>query len=167
MNETNTERPWFQQPFVWMLIVIPASAVFAGIYTFYLAVVSFDGMVVDDYYKHGKEINRVLERDHKAAHLGLAANIHINRVHSKIELRLASTAGFQYPDRIRLRFLHTTRAGNDEELAVIHKGGGVYIGVLPVLKPGSWHVLLETNDWRLSGLLPTADSSSTKLSPAI
>ena len=167
MSDLKTERPWFQQPFVWMLIVIPASAVFAGFYTFYLAVVSFDGMVVDDYYKHGKEINRVLKRDHQAASLGLAADVSVNRIHTGIEIKLVSNPGFRFPDRLRLRFLHTTRAGYDQELAVIHKGRGAYVGVLPVLKPGSWHVLLETGEWRLSGLLPTADSPGAKLSPAV
>lgn len=167
MNEENLQRPWFRQPFVWMLIAIPASAVFAGFYTFYLAVVSFDGMVVDDYYRQGKEINRVLKRDRMAGSLGLVADVLLDRTDSRIELKLDSGKGFHYPDRLRLRFLHTTRAGYDQELAVVYRGNGVYAGILPALKPGSWYVLLETGEWRLSGLLPTADAAGARLSPAV
>ncbi len=167
MNNREQGLEWYRQPLVWLLICIPASAVVAGIYTFYLAVVSFDGMVVDDYYKHGKEINRVLKRDQAAQTLGLSAKATLDDALSRTKIYLQHKADFSLPERLQLRFLHTTRAGFDQELALIHQGKGYYLGVLPELKPGSWHILLETEQWRLSGLLPDIKHKHIELNPAV
>ncbi len=79
-------RPWYRQPLVWMIIAIPLSAVIAGIYTFRLAVISDDGLVVDDYYRKGKEINLDLSRDKAALAHGLNADIRIDYQQGTISL---------------------------------------------------------------------------------
>ena len=58
--------PWYREPWPWILISGPAIVVVAGFYTLYLAVVGADPLVVDNYYKEGLAINRVLERDQAA-----------------------------------------------------------------------------------------------------
>lgn len=167
MEDVDVKIPWFRQPLVWMLLVIPGSAVVAGFITLYLAIESFDGMVVDDYYKHGKEINRVLKRDRRAGELGLSADLQIDPGKNQTVLLLGHKGEFKAPDRLKLRFLHTTRAGYDEELALIHQGKGRYAGAMPQLRPGSWHVLLEADDWRISGQLGNAGQRSLQLAPAV
>ena len=57
-----------------VLIGIPLSAVIMGIVMLTLAIQSWSGLVVDDYYRKGKQINRVLARDKLAYELGLAAS---------------------------------------------------------------------------------------------
>ena len=52
---------------VWMIIMIPFSAVVMGGVMLTLAVSSDDGLVTDDYYRKGLQINRTLERDALAA----------------------------------------------------------------------------------------------------
>ena len=42
------ELPWYRQFWPWFIIALPASAVIAGIITFYLAVSRPDQLVVDD-----------------------------------------------------------------------------------------------------------------------
>lgn len=164
MSSGDVQRSWFRQPLVWMLIVIPGSAVVMGFIMLYLAIDSFDGMVVDDYYKHGKEINRVLKRDRRAGELGLTADIGLS---GQTELRLAHKPGFALPDRLKLRFLHTTRAGSDRDIAMIHQGSGRYLGAVPELAPGSWHVLLEDPEWRISGELANEKQRRLKLVPVL
>ena len=57
----HSTRPWFREPWVWLLIALPASAVLGGMVTIWIAVDSDDGLVVDDYYKRGLEINKKLD----------------------------------------------------------------------------------------------------------
>ncbi len=77
---------WKREPLVWMLIAIPFSAVIMGVVMITLAIQSWSGLVVDDYYKKGKQINRVLARDKFAYELGLAAGFKIENDGS-IEIR--------------------------------------------------------------------------------
>ena len=75
MSEQATEiRVWYREPFVWMVISFPLAAVIAGTITIYLAIVSFDGLVVDNYYQRGLEINKVLDRESFALANGLSLN---------------------------------------------------------------------------------------------
>lgn len=158
MSQQVESLRWYRQPMVWMLIVIPGSAVVAGFYTLYLAIVSFDGMVVDDYYKQGKEINRVLERDQRANTLGLIADARFDESAKQVRLVLkAGSKQFEFPQQLKLRFLHSTRAGNDQEIALVLDKPGQYRGVLPSLVPGRWDILLEDSKWRLVGSLARVD----------
>jgi len=167
MIEQTVKTPWYRQPMVWMLIAIPGSSVIVGFTLYYFAVVSFDGMVVDDYYKKGIEINRVLKRDHEAATLGLSADLHLNDDSHRLRLQLAYKHGFKPPSRLSLQFLHATRAGFDQQVALIHKGHGLYVGTLPSLHPGSWYLELGDAQWRLSGELIKADDKQARLTPAV
>jgi len=167
MIEQNVKIPWYRQPLVWMLIAIPGSSVIVGFTLYYLAVESFDGMVVDDYYKEGIEINRVLRRDHRASSLGLSAELQLNSATHRVRLQLAYKGSFEPPMRLSLQFLHATRAGFDQQVSLIHKGHGLYVGVLPALRPGSWYLELGDPQWRLSGELVKADDKQARLLPAV
>jgi len=43
-----TSRPWYKEPWPWVIIAIPAAAVIMGAITFYLAVSHPDYLVVED-----------------------------------------------------------------------------------------------------------------------
>jgi len=75
---SSSPRPWFREPWVWLIIALPASAVFGGIITIWIAVESDDGLVQDDYYKYGMEINKTLDRDKAAVQYELVANLIIS-----------------------------------------------------------------------------------------
>ncbi len=75
MQLNEHSKPWHKYPLVWMMIAIPFSAVIMGVVMIWLAIDTDDGLVADDYYKQGLEINRVISRDKKAAELGLSAII--------------------------------------------------------------------------------------------
>ena len=62
--------PWYKQRWPWLLIAGPAFVIIAGAVTVWLAVVSNDGLVVDDYYKQGLAVNQRLHRDQQASTLG-------------------------------------------------------------------------------------------------
>ena len=88
MNKHEPKRPWYREPWVWLMIAFPMTAVIAGMTTIYLAVSTADGLVVDDYYKRGKAINMDLARDAAAARYQLKASIDIDLQDNSVQLLL-------------------------------------------------------------------------------
>jgi len=138
-----------------MVIAFPAAAVIGGIVTIYLAVVSDDGLVVDDYYKHGLEINRLLDREQTAANAGLSLLIDIDNNSSSLLLTLSANPGFVYPAEIEGVIAHATREGLDEPLHLQRVGDNVYRASGITLPAGRWYVDIGTNEWRVTKRLVT------------
>ncbi|TNG02361.1 MAG: hypothetical protein EP297_01125 [Gammaproteobacteria bacterium] len=156
--------PWYRQPLVWLVIFFPAATVVAGIATLIIAMKTDDGLVVDDYYKKGKEINRVLTRDREAASLGMKA-VSVYKPDTKIlHFSLASTTGAQLPETLHLQLMHTTRGGFDVDTMLQVTGSGAYQSALPAkLVRGVWTVQLSTDAWRISGRMKVPDQTTATL----
>jgi len=152
-REPGGRRPWYREPFVWMLIAIPGWAVISGFVTLYLASASFDGLVADDYYKQGLEINRSLARDRAATARGLDATLRLDRAAGQVRTNLQASSAPRMPERLRLGLYHATRAGFDREVALERTGARAYAAALPELVPGRWYLELGTAEWRLTGSL--------------
>ncbi len=163
MTET---RRWYAEPWVWLLIALPMSAVIGGMITLYLAVTTSDGLVVDDYYKRGKAINMDLARDAAAASHGLRARLDLDRVNRRITLSLDSHDNLS-PAQVRFSLLHPTLPGNDQVIMLLPAGEGTYAGTLQELQDSNWYLQLEADDWRLSGALQTPRDSVVVLTPAV
>jgi drug/metabolite transporter (DMT)-like permease len=54
-------RPWWREPFVWMIIAGPAAVVVAGIATTILAYRGSDRLLADDYYQRGLALSRTMQ----------------------------------------------------------------------------------------------------------
>ena len=156
--------PWYRQPLVWMLIAIPLSAVLGGISMIYLAVTTDDGLVKDDYYKYGKQINLVLERDIKAKQLGLNGQLMLNPETGTILVTLNSNAN-ELPATVSLAMLHATRSGNDKDIELVSTPGKGYHGLVTNLVPGKWYLHLGTPEWRLSAELQHPGQTSVEFTP--
>jgi len=147
MNDDKTD--WYREPYVWLLIAFPLLAVVGGFITLGLAIASNDGLVVDDYYKEGLMINRVLKRDQAAAALGLEAGIEISPERDRIALSLRGNSYFVAPVVLQVSFLHATRKGFDRHITAQKSGNNVYsAGISPLIK-GHWYVQIEADNWRL------------------
>jgi len=145
----DSPRPWFREPWVWLIIALPASAVLGGIVTIWIAVESDDGLVQDDYYKHGMEINRTLDRDKAALQYNLVADVKISEAQNNIQISLDANDQFISPSIIKLSFLHPTIKGQDQILVFQSTGKNIYAGLLPSLIQGNWYLQIEADDWRL------------------
>jgi uncharacterized protein len=51
-------RPWYREPWPWILMAGPAAVVVAGAVTMVLAVATNDPLVAEDYYRRGIELSR-------------------------------------------------------------------------------------------------------------
>jgi len=164
MRLQETKRSWYREPWVWLLIALPMSAVIGGIITIVIAVSTSDGLVVDDYYKRGKAINRDLARDRAAAGHRLEAHFDIDTDGRRVSLRLGAHDYLQ-PEALMLSLLHPTRKGFDQRVRLLRSEAGLYTGGLDALTPGNWYVQLEADDWRLSGKLQVPLDAPVILSP--
>jgi len=148
---TPPSRPWYREPWPWLLMAAPAASVGLGITLWVLAAGTDDGLVVGDYYKQGLAINEVLDREARAGALRLEGELVFDpeRTRVRLQLRGASPA----PAAVTLRLVHPTRAGEDQAVALAAAAGGVFAGVLRPPAPGRWRLVLEdaSGTWRLTG----------------
>lgn len=164
---TQTNRPWHSFPYVWMMLLIPFSAVIMGVIMITLAIESSSGLVVDDYYKKGKEINLVLARDEMAKSMGLVANLVLDSSTGKILVNLSSADNTRLPDQLELNFLHSTRAGKDQTRTLLRVEENTYTTRIEQLPAGRWNLQIGTNSWRLTGSMKTPGSYVSQLVPGI
>ena len=68
-------KPWYREPWPWLLMAGPAAVLVAGAATTWIAFASADGLVADDYYKQGLAINKRLGREHAAREGGISASV--------------------------------------------------------------------------------------------
>lgn len=152
-GKVNSEaaRPWYREPWPWILAAGPAIVVVAGIFTAWLAVKSNDGLVTDDYYRKGLAANQTIARSEQATRLGLVAGIRIAEDRLSVRLQ-ASDGNFPLPPTVVATVSHPTRAGLDQSRLLV-RNGSTYSGEVRLPSAGHWLVLLEDEGktWRLMG----------------
>jgi len=155
MQLTEQSKPWYSYPLVWMMIAIPFSAVIMGVIMIWLAVDTDDGLVADDYYKQGLEINRVISRDKKAAELGVSAIIEFDNTIKIIKLQFDKGSLETFPQSMQLKLQHATRENSDITVLLNHGIDNQYIGhVKQALSEGIWYFEISgkggaDESWRL------------------
>jgi len=142
----SARKPWYREPWPWILMSGPAAVLVAGGFTAWLAFSSADGLVVDDYYKQGLAVNRVLAKEDEARRLGVSAEVRMGA--GVIAVRLAGPQ----PEALFVRLAHATRSGLDVRLRLAPAPGGSYQAELPPLAPGHWHIVIEDarGTWRIT-----------------
>ena len=168
------EKPWFRQPYVWMVIGIPLSSVIVGMVMLWLSIVSFDGMVADDYYKRGLQISRVLDRERAASAAQLSGTFKLHDTDSRLLLRSADSA-YRLPAAVHVQLSYATSAGQDREFTMTRTATGEYLGPALTLPQGRWYVYInadasagasgDNSAWRLSGTLSTPGDGVVLVSP--
>ena len=158
-------RPWYRQPWPWLLMAGPAIVVVAGFTTLWLAASTDDGVIADDYYKRGLLINRTLERTDRGVALGLVAELSI-AADGAVRVGLGGRSEVA-PAVLMLKVAHPTRAGLDRSAALTRGADGSYSGRIEPLAPGRWLVSLETDAWRLPTMsVDGAEGRATLGAPA-
>lgn len=166
MTTSNSRvTPWYRQAWPWFLISLPATAVVAGSFTFYLAARGWDGPVAQDYYKQGLAINEELSRATKARDLGVIATVRLDGlvVGDRVRVELRSDQPLPAEAALRVRLIHPGRRDADR-LAVLARiadaadgRSAVYAGEWQqgeadarlAQRPVAWQAIVETQQWRL------------------
>lgn len=153
MRSNEKSSIWYREPMVWLIIIIPLSAVVMGAVMLTLAISTYDGLVTDDYYKKGLQINRSMERDELAASYGLAGDVVLGAPGEAVAVYLSGNAQFHAPEVVNLRLFHATRSGFDRHLLLRRIDSGRYVASGPKLEPGNWYLQLDADGWRLMARL--------------
>ncbi|MBI1906790.1 MAG: FixH family protein [Rhodocyclales bacterium] len=161
---TAIAAPWYRQRWPWILIAIPAASVLAGMLMLYLALSTWDGLVVDDYYRQGKAIHQVIARSARAAELGLAADLSVTA--ERVSVRLGASDPASLPDLLVVSITHPTRGGHDQKLRLRGRDG-VYDGEVAPLTAGRWKIQLEDGleSWRLNDEISVPTSADVRIRP--
>ena len=178
MNELPSSGPWYREPWPWILMAGPAAVVVAGLVTLYLAITHRDALVVDNYYKEGLGINRVLERDDVARRAGYRAQVLIGEDGARVRIHLSAsplaravpplkTNETALPERLRLRMFHPTQASLDREAVLAATQPGWYEGEIGAAAAPRWRIELEDTErgWRLIGEWRPTDGGAFVLEP--
>ncbi len=149
------DKPWYRQFWPWFVLTPPLFGVLLGLALVSAALHEPDGLVVDDYYQHGRTINKILEREQFAQMLGLSAALSWDE--HDVQLQLYASAPLP-AQPLKLSFLHPTRAQQDVILWLEYDPvQQIYHARADApLPPLTWHVRLEPHDmtWRLRARLP-------------
>ncbi len=173
---TPDTRAWYQHRMMLMVVGIPLLSVVVSFSFLAIAIYTFDGVVVDDYYKQGKEINRVLQRDQTAAELGLQAEITFSA--AAVNVALSSNQAIDWPDSLVLSVLHPTQDGRDVSIQLMSTESALtaasaqgkpgqkrYHGKAVIIEPGEWFLQLGTPVWRLSQRIRLMGEQTVRVNP--
>ncbi len=106
-------RPWYREPWPWILMAGPFAVIAAGIVTYGLALNSENALVAGNYYKEGLGINRVIEQEQKARLLGYEAQLSFAPGDT---VRVLLRGMGVLPNGLRLRLIHPTQAQRDHRV---------------------------------------------------
>jgi hypothetical protein len=142
-----------QEPWVWLVVGIPALTVVAGLFTWWIAAQRVDSDVADQHYKRGLAINRVLEREQAAQQAGIGADLEFGP-DGQLVLRLHTLAGVAHPEALQMLLTHPVDARRDLRLALIMSPDGRYRASLNEAArefAGQWGITIEGPGWRITG----------------
>lgn len=153
--DISAKSPWYYNPMMLLVVGIPLLSVVVSFSFLTIALKTFDGVVVDDYYRQGKEINRLLQRDENARLIGLRAEVSFKN--SAVLVNLQSNDTQQWPSEINLGILHPTQDGYDISVSLrttstdpqLEGTTHQYLGYAPEFQKGEWILQLSTSEWRL------------------
>ena len=164
----NHAMPWHRQFWPWFLISIPAMTVCACMFTIYLAVTTSDSLVVTADGGVDVETERALAAEKQAALLGLRGDLLLDSSTGLISLSLDNLPESGMPRSMTLEFSHPAFSGRDFDIELLPSASpSVFIGQQTAAMDERWYLVLEQDDWRLTGVWDgaRAGASRTLLEP--
>ena len=158
-SHPDADKPWYSHPFLWMAILLPASAVVAGLVTLYIAIINADSPVVDEWYKEGRAINRSAEQEQLAERLGI--RLSLSQVGAGVQAQLQASTAIPMPATITVALRHPTLADRDVVIELVNLDGNVYRGDGSLPQDGRRNVTVTAagDHWRLYQTVYTSEDA--------
>jgi len=148
---------------VWLVILLPATAVVAGLITAVIAFRGADGTVVKDTVRKGLGVHTAQARDARAAQLGLEAKVFgVPRLDADIYVQLRARSALPDEPVLMLDWVHPGKAGLDRHVRLSRvywsedRLQAEYTGrVLKAVQAGpntAWTLVLSSPTWRITQL---------------
>ena len=143
---------WYRNPWVWLIIAFPVASILGGIATIIITSQNQPDMVIDDYYKEGKAINRELSLYQKAKELNIKMEIKIQS--GRIELK----SNTEFP-ALKVKMAHSTLEDKDFEFIATPNAVGTLSTVVDESTDGKWIIFVMPMDesWKIKAniIMPT------------
>ena len=136
---SSVSGPWYKNPWVWLVIALPMSAVVGGIITIFITNANQPDMVVDEYYKKGKAINLELSLYRKTKELGLEFTVKFE------DNRVVITPNKQHP-ALKVELVHSTLAAKDFDLVATPNANGQLTATFEQELTGKWQMFIAPMD---------------------
>jgi hypothetical protein len=160
MDSDSSNRPWYREPMVWMMIALPMAAVVAGLSTLAIAIRSGSTDAVPDVVRRTLQIqDSDIAADRRAIELALRGELLIDPETGAIEARLDGLD--RNEPTLSLRLLHAGRASRDLDVRLVQNGER-WLGRVEDTTGQAWNIELASADgsWRVGGRLDPGARSS-------
>ena len=166
IDEQQAIEPWYRQFWPWFIFGLPAVVVVACMFTIYIAVTNPDSLVKDNYYREGLAINRDLAKQQAAKALAVQAMLRANIQTTDVSVTLQGKFTSP-PEQLTLQFIHPNDGKLDFAVQLFAADQQLYIGELPKVVNGRWHLQLsptDTQEWQLKKTVQLNDELTIELS---
>ena len=166
VNSQSLNQPWYKQGWPWFLFGLPAVSVLVGISLYVIANTwNVDSIVTDDYFKEGKAVTILIDRQKNAQSLGLSAQATLRD--GSISVKLSATQEKDLPPMLHLAIVHPTQDRFDQHVLLQSEGNGVYSGPIKPLEASRWQFELEDESrvWRMTGIASIPTETDVSIEP--
>jgi len=138
--------PYRSNPVFWIMWLLPASAVLAGLATLAIALRHADRALPAGYHWEGEHLDQDFARQRLAAKLGIEVDLGMQAAgECTATLRHAPDD----PATLTLQFAHSSDAGLDRVVLLRRLQPGLYRGACAPLPAGRWRVALDGGAWAM------------------
>jgi len=149
LNKSNESfTPWYKEPWMFLVVGVPAIAVCWGVVIITLAVTGKDSLVSDSYYKDGMAYTENNEFIDRAKRLQVKATMAYNE--GEIHVTISGYLDEQ-PTFLQLQLIHPTLETKDESVFLQQTADGSYLGLANTDHLGKRKLWLQSpeQDWML------------------
>lgn len=142
----------------------PIDLLIAALVTIYIAVVTDDGLVSDDYYKEGLAIHIDADRGARAQALGITGSVSYDAETGAVTVEFGESLSGA-PPQLTLSLVHPTLPNQDQTTQLTGRDGRRYAGRIEPLGPANWRIQLEPDDasWHITGRMKAPDTTRSQL----
>jgi uncharacterized protein len=148
MNAATPDRR-LTNPVYWLMWLLPASAVVAGLATLCIALRGGDRPLPAEYHWEGARLDEDFARARAAASMGIESDIEVRAGRCHVEVRHVPGD----PAALELSLINGSDAVLDRRVRLMRVAAGEYSAACAVIAHGNWRVALgdDSAQWSLRG----------------
>ena len=153
INDSYAPRPWYKEPWLWLILAPLILVVCASMVTVSIAFHSADDVVKGDYYRDGRGIYQNNAPEKTARALNIQSDVQFDWDAGVLSVTLNHQ---REGETMLLDLIHPARASNDYSFALEERVPGVYVTTLEKPDGDAWYLRLigsleGAEQWRLTG----------------
>jgi hypothetical protein len=147
MGTATVDSPLRRNPVFWIMILLPAATVVAGLTTLGIALREADPPLPEAYHWEGEHLDRDFAQQRNAAAHGTRVTLDTRAAGGQCAAQVSGA-----PDDVAaltLLFSNAVDPGLDRVVLLKRVAAGVYRGACAPIPPGRWRVALQAGQWSI------------------